>query len=400
MSQQFWKLISMTVVLALALSACGTGNNAQTTPTPLPPLVSYEAGIFTVEQDSIVSEKSLLGEIVPAKQDQLFFRSSGFVTRITVKRGDLVKAGDVLAELQIDDMLAQLQQAQIDLEVAKSELDSYQIQHAFEVSRARAEVAILEKQLEKAQIQVDESFGSARDVAILNLDIAEQNLILAQESLAIKEQETNPYAEQVVKRNELSLQRLETLLSERRITAPYDGIILRVNLREGQSVEGYSTVIDIGDPNDLVVRAQFDWEIRDKLSQSTETYMYLSTSEEDEDTFWQVTFLPNFLPISESEATNSLIPTADYFYFELENESENEEFTVGRSIFLKVILGRKENALLLPPAAIREYKGLYFVIVQDGERRRRVEINEIGLQSTEYWEVIGDLQPGDQVVGP
>jgi hypothetical protein len=37
--------------------------------------------------------------------------------------------------------------------------------------------------------------------------------------------------------------------------------------------------------------------------------------------------------------------------------------------------------LLLPPAAIREYKGLYFVIVQDGERRRRVEINEIGLKS-------------------
>jgi multidrug efflux pump subunit AcrA (membrane-fusion protein) len=400
MSQQFWKLISMTVVLALALSACGTGNNAQATPTPLPPLVSYEAGIFTVEQDSIVSEKSLLGEIVPAKQDQMFFRSSGFVTRITVKRGDLVEAGDVLAELQIDDLLAQLQQAQIDLEVAKSDLESYQIQHAFEVSSARANVSILEKQLEKAQIQVDESIGSARDIAILNLDIAEQNLIIAQESLAIKEQETNPYAEQVVKRNQLSLQRLETLLSERRITAPYDGIILKVNLREGQSVEGYSTVIDIGDPSDLVVRAQFDWEIRDQLSSSTEAYMYLSTSEEDEDTSWPVTFLPNFLPISETEATESLIPTADYFYFELENESENEEFTVGRSIFLKVILGRKENALLLPPAAIREYKGLYFVIVQDGDRRRRVEINEIGLQSTEYWEVIGDLQPGDQVVGP
>ena len=47
---------------------------------------------------------------------------------------------------------------------------------------------------------------------------------------------------------------LESLLAERQIIAPYDGVILRVNIREGQSVEGYTTAFDLGDPNDLVVR--------------------------------------------------------------------------------------------------------------------------------------------------
>jgi hypothetical protein len=56
--------------------------------------------------------------------------------------------------------------------------------------------------------------------------------------------------------------------------------------------------------------------------------------------------------------------------------------------------------LLLPPAAIREYKGLNFVILQEGDRRRRVEINEIGLKSTDRWEILGDLKEGDQVLGP
>ena len=246
------------------------------TPTPLPPLVRYEQEIFTVEQGSIISEKDLLGEIVPAKQDQLFFRSSGFVTRITVKQGDLVKEGDVLAELQIDDLLAQLQQAQIDLDVAKADLEKYEVQHAFDVSRAQAEVTIAEKQLEMAQLEVDEASGAAEDVASLNFDIAEQNLILAQLNLALKEQETNPYVEQVVKRNELAVQRLESLLAERQIVAPYDGVILKVQLREGENVDGYSTVIDMGDPSDLVIRVQVDWEIRGKLSSSTETHMYLS----------------------------------------------------------------------------------------------------------------------------
>lgn len=397
MSHPYWKTFSIIVSLSLVLSACGAGGGSQATPTPLPPLVSYESGIFTVEQSSIVSEKDLLGEIVPAKQDQLFFRASGFVTRITAKRGDLVKEGGVLAELQVDDMLAQLQQAHIDLEVAKSELQGFQVQHAYEVSRAQAEVTICEKRLEIAQLEVDNAFGTAKDIALLNYDITEQNLTLAQESLTLKEQETNPYAEQVVKRNELSLRRLATLLSERQIIAPYDGVILRSSIREGQGAEGYTTAFDIGDPNHLVVRAQFDWELRDKLSKTTEVNMFLSTDSEES---WPATFLPNFLPISQTENSARADLNADFFYFDLPEVNISEEFTVGRSVFLTIILGRKDNALLLPPAAIREYKSLYFVVIQDGDRRRRVEINEIGLKSADRWEVIADLQPGDQVVGP
>ncbi len=56
--------------------------------------------------------------------------------------------------------------------------------------------------------------------------------------------------------------------------------------------------------------------------------------------------------------------------------------------------------MLLPPSAIREYKGLMFVIVQDGDKRRRVEINKVGLKSSDKWEIEGDLQVGDQVQGP
>ena len=398
MLQKYWKALSVMVVLAFILSACGAGANSQATPTPLPPLVSYEKGIFPVELGSIISEKDLLGEIVPARQDQLFFRSSGFITRLTVKRGDSVKQGDVLAELQIDDLLAQLQQAQIDLDVSKSDLAKYQVQHAFDVKRAESEVTVWEKRLALAKIELDNAYGTGKEVSLLNYDITEQNLIMALESLKLVQQDTNPYVEQVVKRNELSVQRLETLLSERQIIAPYDGIVLRVSIRPGQSIEAYANALDVGDPADLVVRAQFDFELRDKLVKSTEAYLYL-TSEDAEG--WPVTFLPNFLPITQSEnPSTSFIPTADFFYFDVPESTPSEELRVGRSVFLTVILGRKDGALLLPPAAIREYKGLFFVIVQDGERRRRVEINEIGLRATDRWEIIADLQEGDQVVGP
>jgi multidrug efflux pump subunit AcrA (membrane-fusion protein) len=157
MLQKYWKTIGFITVLEILLSACGGSSNSQATPTPLPPLVSYEAGLFTVEQGSIISEKDLLGEIVPARQDQLYFQASGFITRLTVKRGDLVKAGEVMAELQIDDLLAQLQQAQIDLDVAKADLAKNQVQHEFDVKRAESEVVVLEKRLELAAMEIEQS---------------------------------------------------------------------------------------------------------------------------------------------------------------------------------------------------------------------------------------------------
>ena len=400
MSQHRWKLFSIALIFLFLLSACGGSNASQQTPTPLPALVSYEQEVFSVKQGPIVSEAELLGEIVPAKQDQLFFRSSGFVTRITVKQGDIVNQGDVLAELQVDDLLAQLQQAQIDLDVAKADLEKFDIQREFDLKRAEAEVKIEEINLEKAQLELENATGEMIDFAQLNYGIAQQNLVIAQQSLELKEQETNPYVEQVVKRNELAVQRLELLLAERQIIAPYDGIILRVNLREGEDVDGYKTVIDIGDPSDLVIRAQVDWDIRGKLSSSTESEMFLSKSDDEANPSWPVQFLPKFLPISENEVAATQNNSNNNFYFDLQEDENNDEFVVGRSVFLRLILGQKDDALLLPPAAIREYKGLYFVIVQDGERRRRVEITEIGLKSPRYWEISGDLHPGDKVVGP
>jgi hypothetical protein len=63
-------------------------------------------------------------------------------------------------------------------------------------------------------------------------------------------------------------------------------------------------------------------------------------------------------------------------------------------------LGKKDNVFLLPPAAIRNYRGINFVIVLEGDKRRRVDLYEIGLKTTERWEVIGELNEGDKVLGP
>ena len=63
-----------------------------------------------------------------------------------------------------------------------------------------------------------------------------------------------------------------------------------------------------------------------------------------------------------------------------------------------VVLERKDNVLWLPPQAIRTFEGRRFVVVQDGEAQRRVDVT-IGIESDERVEIKEGLTAGLTVVG-
>ncbi len=399
MSRTNKSIILVLTIFVAFLSACsGEGNAGQPTPTPVPQVSNYERSIFVVERGPIVEERTLIGEIVPSRQEELFFRASGYVSRMAFKQGDTIKQGDILAELQVDDLLNQLEQARIDLEVAQANLDKEKAQFAYDVEKAKVDVFTLQKQVELAQTAVNQSYGLEKQRAQANLEIAQQNLKLAEMRLQILESQSTTYAEQAVKRSQLAVERLEKLLAERQIIAPFDGIVLRSIIRPGQSVDAFFTSFIVGDPTDLVVRVQYDSELVTRLSQDTEVKLFLNEKDTEG---YPAEYLPGFLPISAKvEGASSARSSGDFMYFAVSKDVPREQIRVGRSVTLKIILGKKDDALLLPPAAIREYKGLKFVIVQEGEKRRRVEISKVGLKSLDRVEVIADLQPGDQVVGP
>lgn len=386
-------------VFVALLTACGSSARRSPTPTPLPPLVNYEKAIFNVERGSIVSKKDLMGEIVPSRQDELFFRASGYISRVVVKAGDRVKKGDILAEMQIDDLINQLEQARIDLEVSQANFAKDKAQREYDLNKAKADVVIWQKRVDLAKIDLQQVFGVEKEKAQLNLDITQENLTLAQEALKVLTADTNPSQEQAVKRSQLAVERLEKLVAERQIVAPYDCMILRSMVRAGQQMDTFYTVFVVGEPTNLVVRAPYDSNLYSNLHESSEVSLGLA---KDAETSYTTNYLPNFLISTTTDQSTKASPSSgvDYLYFSLPKDIPQDQVQVGRQVYMSVILGKKDDVLLLPPAAIREYKGLSFVIVQEGNRRRRVEINEIGLRSEDRWEIVGDLREGDQVLGP
>jgi HlyD family secretion protein len=380
----------------LVLVGCeGTGRNLPT-PTPLPPVVNQEKIIFLVERGPIISQRIITGEVVPSVQDQLYFQATGYVTRLTVKPGDTFKKGDILAEMQVDDLLDQLEQARLDLEVSRQDLAAEKLKQAYEVQKAESDVAIAQSRLELAEKQS----GASE-----NVKIAQEQLKVAQAWLEVVRAEVGSSLEPAVQRNELSVERLERLVAERQVIAPYDGIVLGSYLSVGNQTSAFDPVFLVGDPAELVIAIGYDYELSQALNPESEAYVLPQGSDEgNDDRSYPAQFIPEFLPVSQPKkgvsSTEENDLSLNFYYFALPKNLPVEELPVGQAVKLRLILGEKQDALLLHPAAIRGNDQFKFVIVLDGDQHRRVEVVEIGLKSGLAWEIKADLKEGDQVLGP
>jgi len=378
----------LAILCITLMAACSPSSNEATTPTPLPPAVSYEKTLYPIERGPIAEQYELNGVVTPRVQDGLFFRASGYISRVPFKGGDPVEKGDVLAELQIEDLLNQLQQAEIDLETAQINLVNQQKAREYAIERAKHQVNLAQLSIEQARASGANKF---------QLAMAEENLALSQLALQEASDQVMTYEEQAVKRNQLVVDRLKSQIAERQIVAPYDGVLFYHKLVPGMAIEAFEGVMTIGDPSELVIRTERVYELTKKINEETEVWLFLNSDDEEG---YPLQFLPNFVPTSATEeAAEPSQTSADFFYFAMPEPPDLSLIPVGKPVKVLAITGRKDAALILPKAAIREFGGLKFIIVREGEKQRRIEV-QTGLESSAGIEVIGDLQEGDLVVGP
>jgi multidrug efflux pump subunit AcrA (membrane-fusion protein) len=73
---------------------------------------------------------------------------------------------------------------------------------------------------------------------------------------------------------------------------------------------------------------------------------------------------------------------------------------IGTRANVIALVGRRENALWVPPSVVRTYRGRQFVVVQDSDgSQRRVDV-KLGLQANDRVEILDGLREGDMVVAP
>ncbi|ACZ41197.1 efflux transporter, RND family, MFP subunit [Thermobaculum terrenum ATCC BAA-798] len=361
-------------VFCFVLSGCSVPGVAQVppTPTPLPPQPEVEKPIYTVKRGDIVELLRLTGRVSAVNEKDLQFTKSGNVLKVNVEVGDKVRKGQLLAELDQSDLVKQLEQAQLELDQANLALQQYQNQH-------QTDVALAELDLQEAQLKLEAATSE------LDRKLAEIAVKRAQIKLDQIKKATNEELQKQVAQARLNYERIKDQIDAGRIYAPFNGVVEIVNIKPGDPVQPFQSVMTIMDPGEKEIRV--DNTTSAELSQ-------LSPHQKV-----QIRFLRYSDKVVSGEIR--MLPTGDQGSggaIRISYNPDGLDVDIGDIANITVILQQKRNVLWLPPQAIRTFQGRQFVVVQEGDRQRRVDV-ELGIQSQDKVEITSGLKEGQKVVG-
>ncbi len=365
------------LVAGAVLAACGTGQGAQPTPTPIPQARTIERPTYKVARGDIVEELRLSGRVAAVRQEDVGFTKAGRVARIHVRQGQKVKKGQLLAELEQGELANNLAQARAALEQAKLELNRGEASQRFAVQRAQLDLEEAQAKLRQATTE-DELVLARIGVRRAQVGLQEAQLI------------TNEEAEARVAQAQLEYNRLNAQAQAGRLLAPFAGEVSAVAVEPGASVEEYAPVVTIVDPSEREVRVEnVTGSELQRLGVNQRVTLLFNRYEET-----PIQGVIKRLPQGATSGTD-LNPDSTVH---ISYDPGKLDLDIGDLAQAIVTLQRKENVLVLPPAALRTFQGRQFAVVQEGNRQRRVDI-EVGITGAGKVEIKSGLEEGQVVVG-
>ena len=387
-----WVSSALVIVLAggcALLPAVNTDRSTDglPTPTPIPTAIVPVKPTYTVQRGEVVKRLEFSGRISPVVEEDLVFRTSGRVRSVTAKRNDMVMAGQVLAELEIDNLERELEGAQLDLERAQVRLAQAEDEHTYELQVAQTNLDVANLRLQSMQSGVaPDPFAVA---------IQEREVQLAQLALDRLAEGIDPLLRSDVTRAEFSVQKLEAEIGEARIVAPFDGQLLSMSLTPGQAIEAYAPVSTLADISALEVSADLVSNQMTDLVEGMSAEIFL-VSRPGVTLQGSVRQLP--YPYGSGGRGNTVEDLDKSTRVSIFADPGEADFELGDLVRVNVELERKADVLWLPPQALRIFDGRRFALLQDGDVQRRVDV-EVGIETQDRVEIESGLEEGQVVIG-
>lgn len=436
------------VVAALLLPACGgPAPREAATPTPILEAATTTKPTYVVTQGGIAEELRFSGRIAPVTEETLFFRTDGRVSTVNAVQGAMVKKGDLLAELDLGDLLNQLAQAEIALQTAQLKLNAAEqnvsdqriqlesalrtaklrlaqaqakdptpgvriaegnrdkataalsaAQAAYDAKKLRPDIAALPESVTLQQRTIDYEIAQAQyEQALQSIRTWEYDLLLLQEAVTVAEANVkklttaiDPALAQDVARNQLAVERIKNNITNARIYAPFDGEITALLTSAGKTIQAYRSVLTIAAPGALDVSADLLSSTVQQLSVGQKCLLTM-TNYPSRVFNGVIRRIPSTnLSVSAEEVDRSTRISVTDADVQLER---------GALVRVTVILQQKDKVLLIPLSALRSFQGKDFVLVLEGDIQRRVPVT-VGIRSDEQVEILEGLTAGQIVVGP
>jgi len=349
------------VPIALTLFLAPVTASAQAPPAA----ASASVDVVRVASKAVEREVKLPGEFRPYLAVPIFAKLPGFVSRVGVDRGSVVKQGQVLVTIEAPEMQAQIVEAQ---------------SKALALGPQRAEA---EAKLAGAQSTYDHLKAASATPGV----VAENDVIVAQKTVEAAQALVRSYDE-TIKAAQAQVQSVKDLEQYLTLKAPFDGVITERNVHPG-------ALVGPGTGTTPLLR----------LHQITRLRLVVAVPEALVGAMMRGARVPFAVPAYPGETFYGVLSLIAHDLDEktrtmpVELEVRNPDLRLGPGMYPEVQwpVRRPQPSLLLPPTAIVTTTERTFVIRVNNGVAEWVNVSR-GARVGDLVEVFGALKDGDSIV--
>lgn len=353
-----------------------------------------------VERGDLAKSVVATGKVEPITKAEIKSKASGIVKRILMDAGDRVKAGQVLVELDKEEIQARVRASKAQWEGAQA---SYAAAEA-DLERAKVDaegpdVPLLKRAYERAkgmekegvvsQAQLDDAQKNY-EMAVNKQNIARANLIVAKSKVA--------QAEASVAQSRANLEQAQEEFRNSTIVAPIDGLVLSRDVEVGDAVSSIlvlgsqaTLVMTVGDVHEVYVKGKVDESDVGKIDIARQARIKVES-------FKDKTFTGKVTKISPMGTEKDNVTT---FEVRVSIDNATGELKANMTANAEIILEEHKQVLMIPEGAI----------VYDNDKKASVELADtkakdgkrkipitVGISNGAKTEVVAGLTEGQQVV--
>jgi HlyD family secretion protein len=358
--------------------------------------------IATIERGTMTKSVVATGKIEPITKVEIKSKANGIIEKLMTDVDQVVRAGDVLVELDKENLTAQVREARANLQAAKAALEGSEAQ--LQKNRVEAEAPDVEfakrNYARSQQLFADKLVSpQALDDAKSAVDLAANRRSAAQVQLGISKAKVAESTANVAQA-QAAVERAEEQLANATIRAPINATVLTRDVEIGSPVSSIlnmgsaaTLVMTLGDIKQVFVRGKVD-EVdigRVRLGQPARITV---------ETFKDKKFDGKVTQISPIGTEKDNVTT---FEVKVSIDNPGNELKANMTANAEIVLQEYPNSLIVPEAAITyDAKRNPTVEVLDPgakEGRRKVTI-KTGVGNGTKTQVIEGLKQGDKVILP
>ncbi len=356
--------------------------------------------LAAVERGDIARSVVATGKVQPLTEVEVKSKASGIVERLFVDAGDRVKSGQVLAELDKEQLQAAVGESRANLEAAEAAKQAAEASYQKNIVDAEGpDVPFLKSDMQRAQDSYKQGLIAlnAMQDAQKNYQLALNRQMSAQRNVQVSKADVAE-AEAQIAQSKAALDNANENLQYATITSPIDGEVLSRDVEVGDAVSSIlvlgsqaTLVMTLGDTSEVYVKGQVD--------ESDIGKVYLGQAARiSVESFKDKSFQGRVTKISPLGVEKDNVTT---FEVRVSIVNATGELRANMSANAEIILEEKKNVLLVPEGAVIFDKDKStFVELADPKSdtgRRRVPV-KLGISNGVKAEVLSGLSQGQQVV--